>query len=139
MYSNFTNNQIMTLKAKILSVENFSKGEYLGYGDGCFLSEDKRVIIVAFGYSYGYDFLLSYVRTYAFYKGKKIQLLGTVGMNHICFDITNINDSIEIGDYIVLIAPEYPETNMADLSQLLNKREYVFSTCLSRHIKKVII
>jgi alanine racemase len=136
----FSNDQIITLKAKILSINKVKKNEHIGYADHYIAKEDRTIIVVAFGYSLGYDFLLSFHNGIeAWYKNTKITLVGLVGMNHICFDVTVIEKEVELYDYVSLFASQQKLPLIADIAvNVLGKREYTLCAGLNPLIPKKI-
>lgn len=92
--------QIMTVKAKIISVKNIKKGSSVSYNGTFKADRDMKIGIIAFGYADGMPRLLSN-KGYVLYKGKKAKIVGNVTMDMTIIDITDFED-VKIGDYVTV-------------------------------------
>ena len=89
---------VLTLKAKIIQVEEVKKGNSIGYGAKYFTKRNAIIATLAIGYADGiprnYD-------GYAFYKNTKVKFVGNISMDLSCLDVSSvkkpkINDWVEI-------------------------------------------
>ncbi len=92
--------QIMTVKAKIISVKNIKKGSSISYNGTFIADRDMKIAVVAFGYADGMPRLLSN-KGYVLYKGKKAKIVGNVTMDMTIIDVTDFED-VKVGDYVTV-------------------------------------
>ncbi len=89
---------VLSLKAKIIQIENVKKGKSIGYGAKYITKKDSIIATLAIGYA---DGLPRNYNGFAFYKKKKIKFVGKVSMDLSCIDVSSIknpkiNDWVEI-------------------------------------------
>ncbi len=98
---------VISLKAKIIQIEDVKKGESIGYGANYITKKNSRIATLAIGYADGLP------RNYngsVFYKKRKVKFVGKISMDLSCIDISSIknprvNDWVEIfGDNISIFA-----------------------------------
>lgn len=128
----------MTWKSQVISIKYVPESEFIGYGLSFQAQHDMKVMIVPVGYANGYSRSLSN-------NGKVIvneqisQVIGSVNMNMIICDITNILD-VEVGDEVVLIGTqgenEISFASFAEMNQALN---YEILARLPENIERKII
>ncbi len=89
---------VLSLKAKIIQIENVKKGRSIGYGAKYITKKNSLIATLAIGYA---DGLPRKYDGFAFYKKKKIKFVGNVSMDLSCIDVSSIknpkiNDWVEI-------------------------------------------
>jgi len=92
---------VMTLVSEITALKWVPKGEYVGYGNTWQAPRDTFVGIVAIGYGDGYP-RHAPTGTPVLIKGQRVPLIGRVSMDMICVDVTDMAESVEIGESVVL-------------------------------------
>ena len=94
---------VVELHARILQIKliDNSKKSY-GYNQTFQSKQKKKIAIVAFGYADGYPRVLSNI-SYVYFK-KKLPIIGSISMDYIIVDISELNESeIKVGDFVELI------------------------------------
>ncbi len=95
---------VMTFKSRIIAIQNYQKGDTIGYS-GCYCCPKKmRVGVIAVGYGDGYPRHAKNGTPILIHK-KKCQLLGRVSMDMISVDLTSIPQA-KIGDRAILWGKE---------------------------------
>ncbi|MFK5986339.1 MAG: alanine racemase [Pseudomonadota bacterium] len=95
---------VMTLKSKLIAINNLKKGDCIGYGRDWCCPENMPVGVVAIGYGDGYP-RHAKSGTPVLLNGIKTQLIGRVSMDMISIDLRpfmNNNMVVNIGDSVVL-------------------------------------
>ena len=104
---------VATLKAPIVQMRTAREGETVGYGATARLARDSRLITVAIGYGDGYLRAASN-RTYCFFKGQRLPLLGRVSMDTVVFDATDAPSIPQAGERVELFGPNAPIEAIAE-------------------------
>jgi alanine racemase len=104
-----------------------------------YLSEDDiMVAIVPVGYSSGYSRDLSNLGK-VIINGKRLDIIGTINMNLLTVDITNL-DNPKIGQKVILIGKEDDvEVSVASFGEYTNQLNYEVLTQLDKEIERKFI
>ena len=106
---------VMTLRAKIISINNVEAGGTVGYGATHRCKQDTRVGIVSIGYADGYPRSAKNGTPVLVNSGQGPQragLLGRVSMDMIAIDLTGL-DTVKIDDDVVLWGDGLPADEVA--------------------------
>ena len=95
---------LITLKGRIIQIHNVLKGESVSYERTWTAQKDSIIATVPIGYADGIDRNLSN-KISAIYKDAEIKQVGTITMDQMMFDITDIKSS-QINDVITLLGNE---------------------------------
>lgn len=90
----------MSLRSKIIAVQEVKASESIGYGSHFIASEPLKIGIVACGYADGYQ-RISKTGTPVLVNSTRTQILGRVSMDMLAVDLTHIHDA-DIGSEVVL-------------------------------------
>ncbi len=112
--SDFDLKPVMTLQAKLIAKNYFSKGAEIGYGSTWQCPEDMPVGVVSIGYGDGYP-RHAKNGTPVFIDGVKCPLVGRVSMDMISVDLRACQDA-EIGDVVTLWGDGAPIEELAESS-----------------------
>ena len=108
---------IISLKGRVTQIHEILKGESVSY-DRTWIAENNALIAtVPIGYADGIDRNLSN-KINALYKNKAIKQVGTITMDQMMFDISNVNNSSEnlkVGDSITLLNKDLPISSWAKI------------------------
>ncbi|NLY65432.1 MAG: alanine racemase [Alcaligenaceae bacterium] len=96
----------MSLKAKLLSVQQIKKGQSVGYGATFTAEHDTRIGVVACGYADGYP-RHAPTGTPVIINGIRSRLVGRVSMDMLTVDLDPVPDARE-GDWVHLWGSEGP-------------------------------
>lgn len=139
-YSDVEFKQIMTLKAGISQVRYVKKYDYAGYGDMFYFKESTRLIVVNFGYGFGYNIQMLKSPFGGYINGYYLAFGGIIAMNTMLLNMPDDMPVPSTSDYVVLTSHECNLLQIAELSiQYLEGREYVFSASLNSNIPKIIV
>lgn len=129
--------QIITIKAKIISIKSVKKDSYVGYGIKGMTTEDTNLAVTSFGYGYG--LIANFSECYGYYNKMLFPVIGLVAMNNITFNLQNSNNSPVVGDYMTLTSIEHPAISAGNISyHFAGGREYYFTAFLHPNIKRYI-
>ena len=106
---------VLELKAPVLSVKNLEKGEFVGYSATFRAYQDMKIAVISIGYADGIFRSLSNKGRVVWYgKNEKVfcPILGRVSMDNLIIDVSLV-DGIEEGDFLSLISDDYRLEDMA--------------------------
>lgn len=103
----------MTLRAGILGTQNLQPGDAVGYGSKFVAEHPMRIAVLACGYADGYPRQKLEDR-FVLIHGKKAPLVGSVSMDMITVDITDIPEA-KPGDWAELWGKNLPVNEVAAL------------------------
>ena len=93
----------LSLKAKVLQINNAPKGQTVGYGASVTLQRPSRLATIAGGYADGINRKLS-SQGQIMFNGLKAPMLGRVSMDVHVVDITDWpEDALKTGDWVTLL------------------------------------
>lgn len=101
---------VMSVEAELISINQLSKGQTVGYGDSWTCPEDMPVGIVNIGYGDGYP-RHAKTGTPIAVNGQLTQLIGRVSMDSIAVDLRGIKASC--GDTVELWGKQIPVDDVA--------------------------
>ncbi len=129
--------RVITWKSSIMSLKSVKAGEFIGYGMSFLSESEMKIATVPIGYSNGFSRALSN-RGKALVRGKRVDVIGTVNMNLLTIDVTNV-ENIAVDDEVVLIGTQQEQSitvdSFSDFSSLLN---YQLLTRLPERIPRKI-
>lgn len=96
---------VMTVKARIASIKDFDKDEYISYGRTYKTAGRRKIAVVAIGYADGYPRNLSNIGT-VFVNREEAPVVGTVCMDYCLVDVTNLKSNAAVGQEVILIGNE---------------------------------
>lgn len=130
--------RIITWKSEVMSVKQVKMGEFIGYGISFIAKEKMKIATVPLGYSHGYSRSLSN-NGRVLLKGQYCRIIGTVNMNMLTIDVTNI-ENVKKGDEIVLLGNQgNMSISVASFSDFSNQLNYELLTRISKTIPRKII
>ncbi len=104
--------QAMTLHSIITHLKTVETGATVGYGATWRARARSRIATVAIGYADGVHRARSN-RGYALVRGRKAPLVGTVSMDAITLDVTDVEE-VSVGDVVTLIGVDGEERITAE-------------------------
>lgn len=99
---------VLSLKTRVVHIQNICKGESIGYGRAFTAERDSRIAILPIGYADGFPRNLSCGKGYAQIGNKLAPIVGRICMDQLAVDITGI-ESIAIGDTAIMIGSDVAE------------------------------
>ncbi len=91
---------VMTIKSKLIAVNQFRQGDAIGYGGSWICPQDMPVGVVAFGYGDGYP-RHAVSGTPVLVNGQRVALIGRVSMDMITVDLRS-QPQAQVGDPAIL-------------------------------------
>lgn len=130
--------QVLSWKTHIHSTQNVPKGSYVGYGKSFKAERSMQIAMLPIGYADGFSRALSN-KGYVLVKGKRAPVVGTVNMNMLTIDVTDIKDA-HVGDEVVVLGDQDGERIVvSSFSDLLNTLNYESLVRLADHIERRIV
>jgi alanine racemase len=127
--------RVLSWKSKILSVNHVSEGEYVSYGKSYITNRDSLIAVVPVGYAYGFSRNLSNLG-HVLVNGKRVTVIGSVNMNMIVIDVTDIPD-VKVDDEVVLIGKQgRVNISVSSFSDMNNSMNYELLTRLPKDIPR---
>ena len=99
---------VLSLKAKVVHIQDVCKGESVGYSRAFTAERDGRIAILPIGYGDGFPRNLSCGKGYVLIRGQLVPIVGRICMDQLAVDVTDI-DSIALGDTATLIGTNNKE------------------------------
>ncbi len=96
--------RLISWKSSVMSIKEVAMGDFIGYGSSYMAPRDMTIALVPIGYAHGYSRLLSN-QGKVLISGKIVSVVGTVTMNAISVDITDLNN-VKKGDEVVLVGKQ---------------------------------
>lgn len=102
----------LQIEARIVSIRNVRKGEYIGYGNNNRAKRNMRIATIAMGYGQGLPRLWS-KNGYVLINGQKAKFCANICMDMSIIDITNI--SANVNDYVTILGSNKEKEITADI------------------------
>ncbi len=102
---------VMTLRAGVIGMQDLIVGEAVGYGSKFVATRPTKIAVLACGYADGYP-RQQVENRYVLIHGKRAPIVGSVSMDMITVDITEIPD-VKEGDWAELWGPNLPVNEVA--------------------------
>jgi alanine racemase len=84
--------RVVTLKAKILQIQEVKAGQPVGYGSTYRFNKQGRIATAALGYADGFHRSLSN-QGYGYFGNYKVPIVGRISMDLTTFDISEVPES----------------------------------------------
>lgn len=124
--------EIITLKAKVVSIRELDAGETIGYGRTYTLSKNSLIATVAIGYADGLPISLSN-KGHFIYDGHKCPIVGRVSMDYTTI-LVNEKVSLKEGDFVTCLGESI---SVADWASSQNTITYDIICRLSQRIERI--
>lgn len=124
---------VATLRSTIAQIKHLKKGESVSYNRKTIVERDSVIATIRIGYADGYPRRLGNGAGKVWIKGKLVPIAGTVCMDMIMADITELKD-IREGDDVILFGEELPVTELAKWAGTI---PYEIMTGVSQRVKRV--
>jgi len=125
---------VLSWKTIITEIKNIPKGTRIGYDLTEKLKRNSTLGIIPVGYWHGYPRILSRKGVFNV-KGKKVKLIGTVSMDMIVLDLTDVK--ARVGDEVAIVGGEHGHYAEADMmAQDSDTINYEITTRINPIIKR---
>lgn len=126
----------MHLQTRIAQVKTIAAGEHVGYGFTFRAARPTRIAVLPVGYSVGYPRALSN-RGVVLVRGRRAPVIGTISMDHVTIDVTDVPDAIE-GDVVTLWGSDGTERlDVMELGARAGTIGYELLTCVSQRTPRI--
>lgn len=122
-------------KSTVVSTQDVPEGEFIGYGLSFQAQYKMKIMVIPVGYCNGYSRSLSN-NGHVLVHGQSAPVIGSVNMNMLICDITNI-PKVKPGDDVVLIGKqEDNEISFASFAEMNKAMNYEILARLPENIKR---
>lgn len=130
--------RLISWKSQVMSVKKVKIGDFVGYGNSYMASRNMTIALVPIGYCHGFSRNLSNLGKVLIH-GKILPVVGTVTMNAISIDITDLQKARK-GDEVVIIGRQKRnEITVASFGESTQQVNYELLTRLPHDIPRKII
>ena len=130
--------RVLSWKSVIMSVNTVPEGKYVSYGRSYLTNRKSKIATVPVGYGYGFSRTLSN-NGHVLVRGKRAPVVGTVNMNMVIIDVTDIAD-VKVNDEVVLIGTQGDtEISVGSFSDMNISMNYELLTRLPSHIPRRVV
>ena len=109
---------VMTLRSHVIAVKDLAAGELVGYGGRWRAARPTRLAVAAVGYGDGYPRSLG-AGAPVLVNGERAGLAGSVSMDMIGIDVTDLKREPKLGDPVVLWGEALPVEEIAVWSETI--------------------
>ena len=120
---------VLSLKARVVIIQEVAAGESVGYGRDSVLGRDSRIAVLPVGYADGIPRNLSNGVGCALLHGKRVPIIGRICMDQLMIDVTDI-PKVKPGDVATLIGVDGQEEISANF--VANKAGSIANELYSR-------
>ena len=125
----------LSLKSHVTMVKTINAGESVGYGGKFVAEKPTKIATISIGYADGYNRRLS-CKADVLINGKRAKLTGTVCMDQIMADVSDIDD-VKTGDEVVLIGKQgQEEITLEELADIVGTINYELSCLITRRVPR---
>ncbi len=124
---------VATLKSTVAQLKNLKPGESVSYNRKGIVNRDSIIATIRIGYADGYPRRLGNGIGKIWIKGKLAPVIGTVCMDMIMIDVTDIPD-VKEGDDVIVFGNQLPVQRVAEWA---NTIPYEIMTSVSQRVKRV--
>lgn len=129
---------VMSFKTRIIHIKDMQPGDVVGYSRTYTITQPTRVATLPFGYSDGYNRLLSN-QGKVIIKGIKASIIGRVCMDQCFVDVSHIHGT-SIGDEVVLYGSQGQETiSIESIAQQINTIPYEVICNISKRVPRIYV
>jgi len=130
--------RLITWKSKVMSTKEVKMGKFVGYGNSYMANRLMRLALIPIGYSHGFSRVLSNGGK-VLIQGKIIPVVGTVTMNSISVDITDLQQITKGEEVIIIGKQKKNEITVASFGESIQQINYELLTRLPQDIPRIIV
>ena len=127
---------VATWNAPILMTRTLEREQTIGYGASATAAKGTRIATVASGYADGYSRHLSN-KAVGYIGEHKINLLGRVTMDMLCFDVTNVPESLTHEGAPITLLGDRDGIRVDDVAEAAGTIGYEVLTRIGARVKRV--
>lgn len=130
--------RLISWKSRIMSIKKVKMGEFVGYGNSYMASRNMTLALVPIGYCHGFSRNLSNLGKVLIH-GKILSVVGTVTMNAITVDVTDLKDVQKRDEVVIIGRQKRNEITVASFGESTQQVNYELLTRLPHDIPRKII
>lgn len=136
IWSKISLKPVMSIKARVCFVKHIFAGRKISYGHTFTAPINMRVATVSIGYSDGYLRIFSN-KSFVIIRGVRCPVIGTVTMDQIMVDVTNVN-GVKAGDEVCILGRQGKKEVSADeLAQIAGTINYEITCHLGNRLMRI--
>lgn len=124
---------VATLKSTVAQIKHLKRGESVSYNRKTVLERDSVIATIRIGYADGYPRRLGNGKGKVWINGKFAPVSGTVCMDMIMADVTDIA-GVKEGDEVIIFGDQLPVKQLAEWADTI---PYEIMTGVSQRVKRV--
>lgn len=124
---------VATLKSTVAQLKRIKQGESVSYNRKGIVNRDSIIATIRIGYADGYPRRLGNGVGKIWIKGKLAPIIGTVCMDMIMIDVTDI-PGVQEGDNVIIFGSQLPVQQIAEWA---NTIPYEIMTSVSQRVKRI--
>ncbi|MHC5201946.1 bifunctional UDP-N-acetylmuramoyl-tripeptide:D-alanyl-D-alanine ligase/alanine racemase [Myroides sp. LJL119] len=123
---------VSTLKTNIMQIKTVAKGSSIGYGRTYRTDKVQSIATIPIGYADGINRAWGNEKGYVLIKDKKAKIVGSICMDMLMVDVTDIN--CQEGDSAIIFGKDLPVTYIA---KAINTIPYEILTNVAQRVKRI--
>ena len=127
--------QALTLKGRILQINDLEPGESTGYNRSGKVNKSSRIAVISIGYADGLMRKAGNGRFQVLIKGEVYPTIGNICMDVCMVDITEATN-IKAGEEVIIFGPQYAINNLADACETIS---YEIISRIAPRVKRLYI
>ena len=124
---------VATLKSTVAQIKYLKPGESVSYNRKGMVNRDSIIATIRIGYADGYPRRLGINVGKIWVRGKLAPVIGTVCMDMIMIDVTDV-PGVQEGDEVIIFGNELP---VQEIAKWANTIPYEIMTGISQRVKRV--
>jgi len=128
----------LTYKAKISFLKDIAKRRSISYSRKYFASVGEKIATLPLGYNDGIRRILSN-QGEVIIKGKRCPMVGTICMDHIMADVTQLSDVKRFDEAVLIGKQGEEEIPVDELAKKLNTINYEITSCLGKRVPRIYL
>ena len=134
-YSQDVFEPVLQIKSQVLTIQNLSKGDYVGY-DSCWQAKSNtKIAVIALGYADGVPAGLYKINWFVEINGKLYQVVGKVSMDLFTVEI-GLESDVKVKDFVNFFSEKY---NLYYLSNLIGRTNYELLSQLGSRLERILV
>ena len=130
---------VFSFHTRVGIVKDLPKGTDISYGRTCSLQRDTRIAVLTAGYADGIPLKLSNTGSVLLH-GQHCPILGRVTMDQTIIDVSDLDQTINLGDHVVLIGTsQTAEITASDFSDLAETIPWEVLCSITKRVVRIYI
>ncbi len=128
---------VLTFASEIVQLRDLAPGDSVSYGALWTAEDDARIAVVPVGYADGYPRNLTGAGE-VLVSGRRCPVAGTVCMDMILLDVTELGDAVSVGDPVVVLGRQGEERiTVREFAERAGISEYEVTCGISKRVPRI--